>query len=194
MEECKSLPFFVYILKYFRVQNNWIPFGSNASTHLICSSLTEDFQHVYELGGLVVKEAWLEQCFELEEKLDENLYIFDPNAKKEEPMEIEPTKPKSTSSSEPLALPSVFSELSVYLHKCEKQEQLFRYIIAFDGDITGDPSEASHIITDSMWTKDLEKMLQENKRLKIVKSSWAWECITTQFIQSEKQHFVKRIQ
>jgi hypothetical protein len=97
-------------LTFKRVQNNWIPYGSNASTHLICSSLTEDFQHVYELGGLVVRESWLEQCFELEEKLEEKLYIFDPNAK-EEPMQVEKTTTTTTSntSTEPPALPSVFA-------------------------------------------------------------------------------------
>ena len=39
-----------------------------------------------------------------------------------------------------------------YLHKCENEDVLKRYLIAFDADVVNDASEATHILSD-VWDK-----------------------------------------
>ena len=69
---------------------------------MISSSINETYEHVEKLGGIIVREEWIEDCYNRQKKLAEKDYIFDAN------MEISPSE-KNTSGKLLDALPAVFS-------------------------------------------------------------------------------------
>lgn len=158
---------------------SWITHGNKKSTHLICSSQTEDFDHVSLLGGTIVTEEWIRACYEEGERVSEAAYEYPPGESKE-------------SSGEAFQLISIFDDLSIFLHETDNEEEIERYIIAYDGDVVDDPSSATHIIHDGEWDDQVEEILQSNKKLKIVTSKWIWDSIQRRKILLEKAYLVKR--
>eukprot|EP01118_Nematostelium_gracile_P020398 TRINITY_DN9872_c0_g1_i1.p1 TRINITY_DN9872_c0_g1~~TRINITY_DN9872_c0_g1_i1.p1 ORF type:complete len:195 (-),score=53.94 TRINITY_DN9872_c0_g1_i1:4-588(-) len=136
------------------VKDKWIVHGISKTSHLICSSKTPEFEHVERLGGTIVTEDWIEDCFQQKKKLRESDYVF-------------PPKPKSNE------LLSIFSEMIFYLEK--ESPDLYRYIIAFDGEICEDIEEATHILCEKEPKEMTKKKAKEGT--KFVKTQWAWNSI-----------------
>jgi len=167
-----------------RTTTQWVPFGSNKNTHLVCSSVTEEFKHVQLLGGTIVTEDWILDCYEHQEKLAVPSYRFKGNP---ESITVAIAQSRPTK----YVLPNVFSGICLNIHGSPKHaDVLRRYIIAFEGDIENDPMKASVILSDEPWDDFLEKMLQAKK--KIVSSAWAWDSINDKAIKDQVQYWRKK--
>lgn len=110
-----------------KVSKKWIPHGSNQSTHLICSKPTSEMEHVEMLGGTIVTEQWIEDCYQKQEKLDEANYLYPRGAGKEEESDGGETPPMARSTPTAFPLPDIFKGLTHNTSSSLTVPKVFRY-------------------------------------------------------------------
>eukprot|EP01132_Coremiostelium_polycephalum_P009372 gene9372-11513_t len=157
-----------------RVSEKWKSVGAAKTTHLICNSPTDLYRHVERLGGFIVKPEWVNNCFEHDSFLAENLFQYIDETTPNESKELEHQKKKIRESD----LPSLFSDCNIYLHpNVNDKETLERYIIAFNGELSDAPGpKTTHIVLSNTGQQHY-KFKDVSSKVKIVNSLWIWDSI-----------------
>jgi len=58
------------------VQSKWVIFGANKSTHMVCESFTDAFEHAYNLGATIVTRQWIDECQKVGKKVSVTDYVY----------------------------------------------------------------------------------------------------------------------
>lgn len=212
------------------VQDKWAIVGQQKSTHLICETFNEVFDHVEQLGGLVVNRNWIDSCLLQNKKLPEKDFIFpctkeivndSKNDMKKTAMQhhdhgperglksrvdhhqtilddvvvVAPSPKKHQQvndiKKETSSVGTTSESFAHGFNNCVfffqppiyKEKEMKKLIIHFDGDITTDVNEATHIISDEGPSAKI--IAKESTSAKNVLSNDIWTVI--QKLQKQKR-------
>eukprot|EP01117_Protostelium_nocturnum_P010644 TRINITY_DN3832_c0_g3_i2.p1 TRINITY_DN3832_c0_g3~~TRINITY_DN3832_c0_g3_i2.p1 ORF type:complete len:848 (+),score=249.92 TRINITY_DN3832_c0_g3_i2:325-2544(+) len=152
------------------LSGHWTVIGKKKCTHLVTNSKdSEDVNHVLELSSdKVVHLNWLEECMIQKKRVDEKKYLIQ--------------------QEETGILPNLFSDHDIFIFQQEdKRDNLERYIIAGDGNVTNDIEEATLLIAQD-WDPSFTLFKKKNPSLQIVKRSWVWKSVKKGSPQPLKSH------
>jgi len=146
---------------------------------LVCSQYTPMFCHVEQLGGVIVRESWVLDCFLEKRKLDESNYIFHGAIDEK----LDTTKE-----------PQIFSDLVILLYGIlSHEDELKSQIILHGGKMASKASQfVTHILTEnSPASKDVLSFCAQH--VCVVDSAWAWESISKQALLSERVYMRNKL-
>eukprot|EP01133_Synstelium_polycarpum_P010995 gene10995-12807_t len=173
------------------VSTNWITFGSQKTTHLICNAIGDMYTHVDRLGGLIVTPDWVDASVDDGFIAEEEGYIFhdkdNPDYNKSDDK-----KPDR------VMLPEVFTGCRIFLTPTvNDRETLSRYIIAYNGEvcssITDSPTHVSTAATSK--AKDTLRGLQKEagSQAQIVTPLWIYDCINSATLIDTADYKIKSV-
>jgi len=156
------------------VTEKWNLKGESKSTHLICETFTNIFDHVGNLGGLIVNRKWIDDSIKQNKKLKENPFLY-PKPKEEKEEKIEKSKiekpkiEKSKIQKDKFGLYDIFSDCVIYIDpESVNDPEIKRYIIAYDGIVVDKYDEdVTHILTIG----------GDFPKAKCYRPSWVWDKI-----------------
>jgi len=153
------------------VCDEWKAFGSQQPTHLVCSQCTSMFSHVEQLGGVIVRESWVLDCFLEKRKLDERNYIFH----------------GELDESNIFREPQIFSGLTIFVHGVLKHEDELRNQIILHGGMFAHKvtQQVTHILTENNGT-NADVFGLGSPHVCVVDPAWAWESVNKQALLSER--------
>lgn len=175
-----------------RVQDKWEILASK-STHLVCESETNVFEHVSKLGGTVVTRSWIDDCemFNTLLTVDGYEYPSKQNKKKKVPVS---SKVSSVQSNLQPEFKDIFNDFVFYVHaNVANDRQVKRYAVVYAGEVVSEFSaQVTHIIADSVDEK-VKQFAENNKRvaIPILHSGFIWDCINTGTLVEESNYQIK---
>jgi len=184
------------------VQDSWVYLGPAKTTHLITETKDDMFDHVSNLGGIIVTKNWVLGC-ELACQIipvHRFLYSDEPQRDASQPKQQKQQQPQPSSASlstndnpDSQKLLDVFTGCTVYLFgDVQKRRVVKRYLVAYNADLLDDFDEdlVTHVITDNTdWTPALNNMKRVGG-VHIVRSSWVWQSVNQESKVKERDHYM----